>query len=187
MLQYINENHDLYEFNDLNPSIIGHKIRWIKANPEGYIDGHQGLYLTVSSYEERSKEVHYLDRFELTRTEIRMRTFDGDTVTVKPEDKFTTNFKRYLTGSERFSPTMSLGEYTYDAVGAEIVGNSIMVTTGQNSNHSWGDFITGRVISYKTSGAVSYNLMHRDSVLYEVEIEGVDRPIVVDSYSSFWA
>lgn len=187
MLKYINENHELYEFNDLNPSIIGHKIRWIKSNPEGYVDGHKGLYLTVSSYEERSKEVHYLDKFELTRTEIKVRTYDGETITVLPGDRFTTNFKRYLTGSEKFSPAMSLAEYTYDAVGAEIVGNSIMVTTGQNSNHSWGDFITGRVISYKPSGAVSYNLMNRDSVLYEVAIEGVSRPIVVDSFSSFWA
>lgn len=187
MLKYINENHELYEFNDLNPSIIGHKIRWIKDNPEGYIDGHRGLYLTVSSYEERSREVHYLDKFELTRTEIRVRTYEGDTITVSPRDKFTTNFKRYLTGSEMFAPEMSLAEYTYDAVGAEIVGNSVMVTTGQNSNHSWGDFITGRVISYKTSGAVSYRLISPDSVLYELEIEGVDRPVVVDSFSSFWA
>lgn len=187
MLKYINENHDLYEFNDLNPSIIGHKIRWIKDNPEGYIDGHQGLYLTVSSYEERSKEVHYLDRADISRTEIRLRTYDGDTITVKPEDKFTTNFKRYLTGSEKFSSDMSLAEYTYDVVGAEIVGNCIMITTGQNSNHSWGDFITGRVVSYKPSGAVSYSLLHHDSILYDLEIEGIDRPIVVDSYSSFWA
>lgn len=187
MLKYFNESRELYSFNDLNPSIIGHKIRWVKDNPEGYVDGERGLYITIASYEERCKKIHYDDRFELARTEIRLRTYDEDTITVSPSDMFTTNFKRYLTGNEMFSSDMSLSEYTYESVGAEIVGNSIMASTGPESNHSWGDFITGRVTSYKVSGAVPYRLISPNSVLYEIEMDALDRPIVVDSYSSFWA
>lgn len=187
MLKYINDNHELYSFDDMNPTIIGHKIRWVKENPEGYIDGEQGRYVTVASYEERSKTINRDNRIDVTRTEIRLSTKDGEFFTVSPDEKFTTNFPSYLTGADRFSPTAPLAEYTYDAVGADVVGNAIMVTTGKDSNHSWGDFITGRVVAYTVSAAKPLFLINRDSVLYNVFIEGLDRPIVVDSFSSFWA
>lgn len=188
MLNYQQGNNTLYSFADFNPSIVGHKIRWVKNNPTSHPRGEEGMYLTVVCYSEQSDEIYGDDdTIHLERKIIRLRTPTGENLDFSPHEKFATNFPKYLTSGEKFSPTMDLGSYTYHEIGADIVGNCVMVATGSDTNHPWSDFITGRVMSYKPSGAVSYLRIHPNSVMYEVRLEGVDRPIVVDSYSLFWA
>jgi hypothetical protein len=187
MLKYRAGTHELYSFEDLNPSVIGHKIRWLSGHDNGNPHDERGGYFTVASYEEQSEEVHFGEEIRLIRKSIRITTPDKQRIEIKPSETFATNFEKYLTSNERYSPDMVLAEYTYDAVGADIVGNSVMVMTGVHSNHPWGDFITGRVISYKKSGATALAYYNEKSLMYEVLFEGLERPVVVDTFSSFWA
>lgn len=187
MLQYKISGHELHDFNDLNPSIIGHKIRWLSGHDNGNPHDERGAYITVASYEEQSEEVHSNDSIGLVRRCIRITTPTGQRIVIEPSEKFATNFPRYLTSMDRYSPNMELAEYSYEAIGADIVGNCVMVATGRNSNHPWGQFITGRVISYKKSGATSFRYVNEESLMYEVLLEGLERPVVVDTFSSFWA
>lgn len=187
MLKYRAGTHELYSFEDLNPSVIGHKIRWLGGHQNGNPHDERGGYFTVASYEEQSEEIHNDEEIRLIRKSIRITTPDKQRIEINPSESFATNFPTYLTSQDRFSPDMVLAEYTYDAVGADIVGNAVMVMTGPNSNHPWGDFITGRVISYKKSGATSLAYISEDSLMYEVLFEGIERPVVVDTFSPFWA
>lgn len=174
-----------YQFEQLNPSIIGNKIKWVSKDEDP--NARQGLYFEVSSYEERSTQINYADTIDIVRTEIRIKDPDGKRFTVHPKDTFTVDepYKTARTGL--FVPDIVPSEYTYEMVGPEIVGNAIMATTGSASNHSWGDFMTGVVTSYKRSGAISYQYISQDSIMYEIGFLGMDRPVVVDSKSSFWA
>lgn len=187
MLKYLNEDNTLYQFGEFNPSIIGHKIRWVAPNPRNNPSVEQGAYITISAFEEQTDAVERADKFDLIRKSIRITTAKGEKFIMDATQQFSTNFPSYLTARDKFTPTMSLTEYTYNEVGADIVGNSVVVSTGKESNHPWGDFVTGRIISFKISGASSYRYISDDSVLFEIGIGGFTRPVVVDSYSKFWA
>lgn len=178
---------DLFYFGDLNPSIIGHEIRWVAENPDEDPTAEKGMSFTVVAYEEQTETMDTQDLILPRRMMLKMTTDLGEQVQMHPSEKFTTNFHRSILASERFVPDMNLGEYTFAYVGSKIVGNNAMIVTGSDSNHAWGQFITGKVISYKRSGARLMYPMSPQSVPYEVTIQGLKRPIVVDSESSFWA
>lgn len=187
MLKYLNEDHILHQFNDINPSIIGHKIRCVFPNPDNDPAQEQGMYITVAGYEEQTDAIDNDTDFGLLRKNIRITTAKAEKFIMSADQQFSTNFPNYLTSRDKFTPHMTLAEYTYNDIGADIVGNSVMIRTGKDSNHSWGDFITGRVISFKISGAVAYRFIDRNSVMFEIKVGGFERPVVVDSYSKFWA
>ena len=178
---------DLFYFGDLNPSVIGQEIRWIAENAENDPEAEKGMSFIVVAYEEQTETVDTQDHFLPRRLMLRITTDLGEQILMNPSEKFTTNFRRSLPAAERFVPDMNLGEYTFSFVGARIVGNNAMIVTGPDSNHPWGQFITGKVTSYKRSGARLMYPMSPQSVPYEVMIHGLKRPIVVDSESSFWA
>lgn len=187
MLKYFNEEHMLHHFGDINPSIIGHKIRWIAPNPHNDPQVEQGMYITVAGYEEQTQAIDNETDFGLIRQQIRITTAKAEKFIMEADQRFSTNFPNYLTSRDRFTPHMTLQEYSYNDIGADIVGNAIMIRTGKESNHSWGDFMTGRIISFKISGAAAYRFIDRNSVLFEITVGGYQRPVVVDSYSKFWA
>jgi hypothetical protein len=178
---------DLFYFGDLNPSVIGHEIRWVAENPTNDPMAEKGLSFTVVAYEEQTETMDTQDHILPRRLMLRITTELGEQVLMDPSEKFTTNFHRSILVSERFAPDMNLGEYTFSFVGSKIVGNNAMIVTGSDSNHAWGHYITGKVISYKRSGARLMYPISSQSVPYEVTIQGLKRPIVVDSESSFWA
>jgi hypothetical protein len=178
---------DLFYFGDLNPSIIGHEIRWVDKNPTNDPMAEKGLSCTVIAYEEQTETMDTKDLILPSRMMLKITTELGEQILMHPSEQFTTNFHRSILASERFVPDMNLGEYTFSFVGSKIVGNNAMIVTGSDSNHAWGHFITGKVISYKRSGARLMYPISSQSVPYEVAIQGLKRPIVVDSESSFWA
>ena len=178
---------DLFYFGDLNPSIIGQEIRWVAENSDRDPVAEKGLSFTVVAYEEQTETMDTQDLILPRRLMLKITTELGEQIQMAPGEKFTTNFHRSILASERFVPDMNLGEYTFSFVGSKIVGNNAMIVTGSDSNHAWGQFITGKVIAYKRSGARLMYPMSSESVPYEVTIQGLKRPIVVDSESSFWA
>lgn len=178
---------DLFYFGDLNPSVIGHEIRWVAKNPDNDPMAEKGLSFTVVAYEEQTETMDTNELYLPRRLALRITTDLGEQILMDPSEQFTTNFHRSILASERFVPDMNLCEYTFSFVGSKIVGNNAMIVTGEDSNHAWGHFITGKVISYKRSGARLMYPLSSQSVPYEVTIQGLKRPIVVDSESSFWA
>lgn len=162
-------NSQPFEFADFNPSIIGQEIRWRSANERKDPNGEDGLIFRVMSYEEQSQPMQTADDITLIRTMLKINTDTGEQVTMPPHELFTTNFYNNHQ-SERFNFNASLAEYTYEFVGSEIIGNNVMVVTGKDSNHPWGQFITGKVISYTRSGARPMYALAPDSVFYEVGI-----------------
>lgn len=178
---------DLFYFGDLNPSVIGHEVRWAAENPNNDPTAEKALSFTVVAYEEQTETMDTNELILPKRLMLKITTELGEQILMNPGEKFTTNFHRSILASERFVPDMNLGEYTFSFAGSKIVGNNAMIVTGSDSNHAWGHYITGKVISYKRSGARLMYPLSSQSVPYEVTIQGLKRPIVVDSESSFWA
>lgn len=171
-----------YKFLDFNPTIIGKDVRWISPAGKG---SQKAFLFTVVSYEEQAYNQIVNGQSVLMKHSVKITTETGETHIIDVNQEFTTNFT--LDASLPFDSNFSHTVYNYAEVGAEIVGNRVMIRTGSESNHTWGEFITGKVVSFAPSAARPLHAVSATSEFYEIGIEGIRRPIVVDSLSHFWA
>ena len=171
-----------YKFVDLNPSIIGKDIRWITEATKGV---KKAYLFTVVSYEEKAYNRRVDNSLVLVKQSVKITTETGDTHIIASDESFSTNFNRRAIPP--FDPEFAHTAYNYAEVSADIVGNAVMIRTGAESNHTWGQFITGKVVSFAPSVARLLTAVSPKSEFYEIGIEGIRRPIVVDSLSHFWA
>lgn len=175
----------IFKFSELNPTAIGQEIRWISAVSKNNPGSQKANLFTVITYEEQLREKPVDGQMLFVKSAVKITTETGETHIISPDEEFSANFQSNRVND--FDPEFAHTAYNYAEVGAEIVGNNVMVMTGAMSNHSWGQFITGKVISYSRSAARPLNAISGNSMFYEVGLEGLRRPIVVDSYSTFWA
>ena len=99
---------DLFYFGDLNPSVIGHEIRWVAKNPDNDPMAEKGLSFTVVAYEEQTETMDTNELYLPRRLALRITTDLGEQILMDPSEQFTTNFHRSILASERFVPDMNL-------------------------------------------------------------------------------
>lgn len=174
-----------FKFADFNPTVIGQEIRWVASQSKDNPGAQKANLFTVVSYEEKLRKKPIDGQLLFVKSSLKITTETGETHIIDPDEEFTANFR--YDRANNFDPNFAHTAYNYAEIGADIVGNHIMVMTGANSNHSWGQFITGKVVSYSRSAARPLTALSNESIFYEVGLEGMRRPIVVDSLSSFWA
>lgn len=171
-----------YKFVDFNPTIISKDIRWTTTASK---DLQKAYLFTVVSYEEQAYNRLVDGNLVLVKQSVKIITETGDTHIIDSDQSFSTNFN--VDASALFDPDFAHTAYNYASVGADIVGNDVMIRTGSESNHTWGQFITGKVVSFAPSAARPLHAVSAQSEFYEIGIQGIRRPIVVDSLSHFWA